>query len=54
MIAHETVVVNSPYYDENARLTVCYYMSRMSLRVNLHSVVCRNVKELHARSSRHI
>ena len=25
MIAHETVVVNSPYYDKNARLTVCYY-----------------------------
>ena len=29
-------------------------MSRMSLRLNLHSIVCLNVKELLARSKRHI
>ena len=35
-------------------LTVCYYHARTSFRVNLLSRVCLNIKELLARSRRHI
>ena len=35
-------------------LTVCYYLSRTSFRVNPHSIVYLNFKELLARNRRHI
>ena len=35
-------------------MTVCFIMSRTSSRVNPQSIVCMSVKELLARSSRHI
>ena len=35
-------------------MTVCYYHVTYEFRVNPHSIVCRNVKELLAGSMRHI
>ena len=40
--------------DEDVHLAVCFIMARPSFRVYLHSMVSLIVKELLARSSRHI
>ena len=46
-----------PVYSVHIVYTMCLYviiMSRTSFRLNLHSTVCLNVKQLIARSRRHI
>ena len=51
-------IKNRTYYFFKTEfdLTDCYViiMARMSFRVNPHSIICRNVKELLVQSRRHI
>ena len=56
-VSHEQYFLTTRFLDQFEKTNTLLYviiMSRTSFRVNLHSIVCQNVKELPARSRRYI